>query len=62
MTNCMIKVAFTALPETLPKDPYSLDGKTYGLMYYTGGNVTGKAMMAEVTNGKLASQNVITKG
>ena len=59
-SNGIIKSLF-ASSVTLPKDPYSLDGKTYGLMYYTGGNVTGKAMMAEVTNGKLASQNVLTK-
>ena len=41
----------------IPNDPYGLDGETYGLMYYTVGNV-GNALMAQQNNRKLVRISV----
>ena len=59
--NGRFKAVF-ASSVTIPDDQYGLNGKTYGLMYYSGGTAFGKAMMAKAKDsGKLLSQELVTK-
>ncbi len=58
-TNCTIKAVFES-SVALPDDVYELDGKTYGLMYYTSGT-SGSALMAKEKNDALESASLLIK-
>lgn len=60
-TNSQIKALFVS-SLSIPDDQYKLDGKSYGLVYYTSGSVSGRAMMSEANNStQLKSKEFIVK-